>query len=137
MIRTALLAAALVVGASPCLADAAADRAAFGGMVDACVAENGTTDALVLVCMEEKQGAADAEIATELDALAAANPDHAVALKAAQVTWDAYRLTQCNFHAEVKPRDADPRRLFCAMRLGQQRLEQLREGLDFADYEAR
>jgi uncharacterized protein YecT (DUF1311 family) len=137
MIRTALLAASFALVASPSLADAAADRTTFETMVEACVAENGTTDALVLACMEEKQGAADAEMATALDALAASEPDHAVALRAAQVTWEAYRLTQCNYHAEVRPRDANPRRLFCAMRLGQQRLSQLREGLDFADYEAR
>lgn len=138
MIRTALFAATLIgLSAGPGLADRADERAMFEGQVEACIAEHGTIDKLVLGCMEEKQSAAEAEITAALEALAAAEPEHAVGLRAAQVTWEAYRLTQCAYHAEVKPRDADPRRLFCAMRLGTQRLEQLREGLDFADYEVR
>ncbi|WP_417307897.1 lysozyme inhibitor LprI family protein [Devosia sp.] len=137
MLKTVIAALALAVVATPALAaDVETDRAEFTTMVDTCVAQFGTIDKDLAACIE-------AEIATRGNALeariaeAARTLDEAAAdaLFASQAAWTDWRVASCAYHAALAPRDADPRELFCNLRLLNARTEQLEAGSSWADFE--
>lgn len=116
--------------------DISSDRSQFQGYLDTCVAEHGTIDALVAPCVSDQVAAQENHLVDLLiETEAALMPDQVEALQMAQATWEAYRDAICAYQASLKPRDAEPRELFCRLRLVNARIADVLENEDFAEFE--
>ena len=133
MLRIATIAVLLAVQPMQAHAD---DLAEFTAYVETCVAANGTTDALVGACIDERISAHEDELGDLLlETEVTIEAEQVPALRAAQAAWQDYRDKTCAYQAALAPRDALPRELFCRFRLVNARTADVLEGADFAMFE--
>ena len=125
-----LLLAALPVAAH------ADDRADFTRYVEACVAENGTTDALVGACVEDQVASQENYLGDILiETEGALEAELVLPFQAAQAAWELYRDKTCAYQAALEPRDAMPRGLLCRLRLVNARIADVLENAEFSAFE--
>ena len=135
MIRPTI-AGAVLFAATPLSVAWADDRTQFNDYVETCVAEHGTTDALVAACLEEQVGSVEAYLGDILSETEGFLDEPAVAaLRSAQAAWERYRDQSCAYHAARAPRDAVPRALMCRLRLVNARVAEILENEDFAAFD--
>ena len=133
MLKPLLL--ALLLAALPVVGHAD-DRADFASHVETCVAEFGTTDALVGACVEEQVAARENYLGDILiETEGALDAKHGLAFNAAQAAWELYRDKTCAYQAALEPRDAMPRGLLCRLRLVNARISDVLENAAFAAFE--
>lgn len=130
------IACAIMLAAAPFPLARADDRARFSEYVETCVAEHGTTDALVAACVEDQVASNEAylgDILSETEGLI--DEPGIAALRAAQAAWERYRDESCAYHAIRVPRDAVSRLLMCRLRLVNARIGEILANEDFASFE--
>lgn len=127
----ALIAAALLLFPATALAsDKAEVLAEFKGYVEACTADPG--DRTVDKCVEEQVDSVDnylGDIVGEMTGYVSGPAGKR--MLDGQKAFEKYRHLTCTYEQEAHPEDPHAG-LFCFLRLTEQRVADVREGLDFA-----
>ena len=132
----AIAVVALLAGALSVSQAQADDRSDFAAYVETCVAENGTTDALVGACIEDQVASRENYLGDILiETEGALEAELVLPFQAAQAAWELYRDKTCAYQAALEPRDALPRGLFCRLRLVNDRIADVLENAEFSAFE--
>lgn len=127
----ALLAAALLLVPATALAsDKAAVLAEFKGYVESCTANPG--DRTADKCIEDQVSSLDAYLGDIVGEMTQYVSEPAARLMLdGQKAFQKYRHLTCSYEQEAHPEDPHAG-LFCFLRLTTQRVDDVREGLDFS-----